>query len=147
MTQEDYEDYEDLQHLAYKRDIKITIRKGAEAGLVAGLSVMFGVIVAGPVGAVVGGTVGTALAENMSRNVVSLYELLERTPVSGRRKVLKAFRESLQEEFMDMIVNNPELQFLMCRSSIFGVLRYLVDRDLLKRVRLESLDKILRRVV
>jgi adenylosuccinate synthase len=144
---QEQKDYEDLQHMARKREIKVTIRKGTQAGVAAGLSVMAGVIVAGPVGAVVGGAVGTAMAARISRNVVSLNELLEKTPVAKRREVLTAFHQSFKEEFMDTIANNPELKLLMGGTSIFGVMRYMVDRELLKNDQMEKLDRVLRRVV
>jgi hypothetical protein len=144
-TQEQ-KDYEDLQHMARKREIKVTIRKGTQAGVAAGLSVMAGVIVAGPVGAVVGGAVGTAMAAKIARNVVSLNELLEQTPTAKRREVLTAFHESFKEEFMDTIANNPELKLLMGGTSIFGVMRYMVDRELLQNDQMEKLDRVLRRV-
>lgn len=144
---QEQQDYEDLQHVARKREIRVTIRKGTQAGVAAGLSVMAGVIVAGPVGAVVGGAVGTAMAASISRNVVSLNDLLDQTPPAKRRDVLKAFHESFKEEFMDTITNNPELKLLMGGASIFGVVRYMVDRELLQNDQLARLDRVLKHVV
>jgi hypothetical protein len=51
ISPQDQQDYEDLQYLSRKREIKVTIRKGTQAGIAAGLSVMAGVIIAGPMGA------------------------------------------------------------------------------------------------
>ncbi|KAI2508264.1 hypothetical protein MHU86_6193 [Fragilaria crotonensis] len=144
---QEQQDYEDLQHVARKREIKVTIRKGTQAGVAAGLSVMAGVIVAGPVGAVVGGAVGTAMAARIAKNVVSLNELLDQTPPMKRREVLRAFHESFKEEFLETITNNPELKLLMGGASIFGVVRYMVDRELLQNDQLERLDRVLKHVV
>lgn len=144
---QEQQDYDDLQHLARKREIKVTIRKGTQAGVAAGLSVMAGVIVAGPVGAVVGGAVGTAMAARIAKNVVSLNELLDATPPEKRRDVMRAFNESFKEEFLDTINNNPELRLLMGGASIFGVLRYMVDRDLLQNEQLVRLDGVLKHVI
>ena len=139
--------YEDLRDVARKREIKVTIRKGTQAGIAAGLSVMAGTIVAGPVGAVVGGSIGTAVAASISRDVVSLSDLLEQTPMKERHEVLRAFNESFKEEFMDAVVNNPELRLLMGGgTNIFGVVRYMLDRELIHSEQLERLDKILKRV-
>ena len=99
------QDYEDLQYVARKRDIKVTIRQGTKAGLAAGLSVMAGTIVAGPVGALMGGAVGTAMAANMAKNVVPLNPLLAETPLHERRKVLALFNEAFKEERID---SSPE---------------------------------------
>ena len=140
------QDYEDLQHLARKREIKVTIRKSTQAGVAAGLSVMAGVIVAGPVGAVVGGALGTAMAVSIAKDVVSLNDLLESTPPSERRAVIQAFNESFREEFLDTIQKSPELKLLLGGGTIFGVLRYMVDRNLLHNKQLERLDAIMRKV-
>ena len=144
---QEQQDYEDLQHLARKREIKVTIRRGTQAGVAAGLSVMAGVIVAGPVGAVVGGAVGTAMAASIAKNVVPLNQLLEQTPPAKRREVLDAFRESFKEEFTDTIMHNPELKLLMGGASIFGVVRYMVDRELLQNEQVERLDRLLKHVL
>jgi hypothetical protein len=144
---QEQQDFEDLQHLARKRQIKVTIRKSTQAGVAAGLTVMAGVIVAGPVGAIVGGAVGTVMATCIAKNVVSLNELLEQTPPDKRRLVIQAFNESFKEEFLDTINNNPELRLLMGGATIFGVLRYMVDREILKNDQLEKLDGVLRHVV
>mmetsp|Transcript_22197 Transcript_22197/g.31822 ORF Transcript_22197/g.31822 Transcript_22197/m.31822 type:complete len:109 (-) Transcript_22197:125-451(-) len=108
---------------------------------------MTGVIVAGPIGAVVGGAIGTAMAANIAKNVVSLNDLLEETPPGKRREVLQLFQESFKEEFVDTIQNNPELKLLMGGASIFGVMRYMVDKELIQNDQLERLDGILRKVV
>jgi hypothetical protein len=143
----DRADYEDLQHIARKREIRITIRQGTKAGVAAGLSVMAGVIMAGPPGAIIGAAVGGALAHSISRDVVSLNDLLQATPVKKRHEILKVFHESFKEEFIDTIQNNPELRLVMGGQSIFGVMRYMVDRELLQNDQLVRLDKILRKVV
>eukprot|EP00543_Licmophora_paradoxa_P003276 CAMPEP_0202443334 /NCGR_PEP_ID=MMETSP1360-20130828/2641_1 /ASSEMBLY_ACC=CAM_ASM_000848 /TAXON_ID=515479 /ORGANISM="Licmophora paradoxa, Strain CCMP2313" /LENGTH=178 /DNA_ID=CAMNT_0049059005 /DNA_START=88 /DNA_END=624 /DNA_ORIENTATION=+ len=147
MDPQEQQDYDDLRYLSRKRDIKVTIRKGTTAGVAAGLSVMTGVIVAGPIGAVVGGAIGTAMAANIAKNVVSLNDLLEETPPGKRREVLQLFQESFKEEFVDTIQNNPELKLLMGGASIFGVMRYMVDKELIQNDQLERLDGILRKVV
>lgn len=140
------QDYDDLKYLAQKREIKVTIRKGTQAGVAAGLAVMAGTIVAGPVGAVAGGAVGTAMAARIAKNVVSLNDLLDETPPQKRGEVLTAFNESFKEEFMDTIQNNAELRLLMGGASIFGVVRYMVDKELLQGENLEKLDGVLKKI-
>eukprot|EP00522_Entomoneis_paludosa_P018145 CAMPEP_0172445442 /NCGR_PEP_ID=MMETSP1065-20121228/5264_1 /TAXON_ID=265537 /ORGANISM="Amphiprora paludosa, Strain CCMP125" /LENGTH=196 /DNA_ID=CAMNT_0013196283 /DNA_START=79 /DNA_END=669 /DNA_ORIENTATION=- len=139
-------DYENLQHLAMKREIKVTIKKGTQAGIVAGLSVMTGVIVAGPVGAMAGGAVGTAMAVSLSRNTVSLQSLLAETPEEKRHQVIQVFRESFHEEFIDTVQSNPELKLLLGGMTILGVTRYAVDRNLLQGEQLKRVDGILKNV-
>ena len=146
MSPEEIKDFEEVQYMSKKRDIKVTIRKGTQAGVAAGLSVMAGVIVAGPVGAAVGGAVGTAMAVKMSKDVVPLNELLEKTPHNKRGEVLTIFRESFKEEFMDTINGSPELKLLLSGASIFGVVRYMMDRSMLESEQLEKIDKILKYV-
>ena len=145
-TVDEDEDFEHLQSLATKREIKVTIRKGTQAGIVAGLSVMAGVIVAGPVGAVAGGAFGTAVAAHMAKNVVTLNQLLEQTPTHKRHEVLQLFRESFREEFTETIHSSPELKLLIGGTSILGIMRYAIDRQLLKNEHLEKVDGILRKV-
>ena len=145
-VQDDDADFEHLQHLAMKRDIKVTIQKGTQAGIVAGLSVMTGVIVAGPVGAVAGGAVGTAMAAHMARNVVPLQTLLQQTPPAKRHEVLQMFRESFREEFTETIQGSPELKLLLGGMTVLAVMRYAVDRNLLQNEQLERMDGILRKV-
>jgi hypothetical protein len=140
-------DYKDLEHIARKREIRVTIRKGTQAGVAAGLTVMTGVIMAGPVGAIIGGAIGTAVASRMAKNVVSLNDLLQATPAEKRKEVLAAFHESFQDEFNESIRQNPELKLLMSGTSIFGVTRYMLDRELLKDDQLKRLDGILKRIV
>lgn len=140
------QDFEHLQHLAAKREIKVTIRKGTQAGIVAGLSVMAGTIVAGPVGAAAGGAFGTAVAMHMAKDVVSLNQLLEQTPPEKRNEVLQLFRESFREEFTDTIQSSPELKLLVGGTTVLGIMRYAVDRNLLKNDQLERVDGILRKV-
>ena len=140
------QDFEDLQALATKREIKVTIKKGTQAGIIAGLSVMAGVIVAGPVGAAAGGAFGTAVAMHMSQNVVTLNQLLEQTPPAKRHEVLQLFRESFTEEFTETIQSSPELKLLVGGTSILGIMRYAVDRKMLKNEQLEKVDGILRKV-
>ena len=144
---QDQQDYEDLQYLATKREIRVTIRTSTKAGVAAGLSVMAGTLVAGPVGAVAGGAVGTALAASISRNVMPLNQLLDQTPPSERKEVLRLFNEAFKDEFMETIQDSPELKLLLSGHSPLGVVRYMVDRDLIKSDKLEKLDKILKKVV
>lgn len=141
------QDYEDLTYLAKKREIRCTIRKSTQAGVAAGLSVMAGTLVAGPVGAMAGGALGTALAASISKNVVPLNELLEQTPPEKRGEVIKLFNESFKEEFMETIQDSPELKLLLSGHSPLGVVRYMVDRDLIKSDKLEKLDGMLKKVI
>jgi hypothetical protein len=146
LTPEQIKEYEEVQYMSKKREIKVTIRKGTQAGVAAGLCVMAGVIVAGPVGAAVGGAAGTALAVKMSKDVVPLNDLLEKTPYHKRGEVLNVFRQSFQEEFMDTINGSPELKLLLSGASIFGVVRYMMDRNMLESEQLEKIDKLLKYV-
>mmetsp|Transcript_5421 Transcript_5421/g.11783 ORF Transcript_5421/g.11783 Transcript_5421/m.11783 type:complete len:201 (+) Transcript_5421:98-700(+) len=147
LSPEQEEQYRDLVHLATKREIKCTIRKSTQAGLAAGISVMAGTLVAGPVGAAAGGAIGTALAVNMSKNIVPLNALLEQTPPERRGEVIKIFNEAFKEEFIDTIESSPELKLLLAGRSPLGVVRYMVDRDLIKNDKLEKLDGILSKVM
>jgi hypothetical protein len=61
--------------------------------------------------------------------------------------VIQVFNESFKEEFLETIQSNPELRLLLGGMSIFGVVRYMVDREFLQNKQLEKLDGILRRVV
>ena len=144
---QDQQDYEDLQYLATKREIRVTIRTSTKAGVAAGLSVMAGTLVAGPVGAVAGGAVGTALAASISKNVVPLNQLLEQTPPSERKEVLRLFNEAFRDEFVEAIQDSPELKLLLSGHSPLGVVRYMVERDLIKSDKMEKLDRILKKVV
>jgi hypothetical protein len=108
---------------------------------------MAGTLVAGPVGAAAGGAVGTALAVKMSKNVVPLNKLLEQTPPEKRGEVIKLFNEAFREEFMETIEGNPELRLLLKGRTPLGVVRYMVDRDLIKSDKLQRLDGILSMVV
>ena len=108
---------------------------------------MAGVIIAGPAGAIVGSLVGGAMAASISQNVVSLNDLLRDTPIAKRKEILQVFQDSFKEEFIDTIQGNPELKLLMGGASIFGVMRYMVDREILQNDQLVRLDKILRKVV
>ena len=143
---DDAQDFIDLQHLATKRQIKVTVKRGTQAGIVAGLSVMTGVIVAGPVGAVAGGALGTAVAATLAKDTVSLHQLLAQTPAAERAQVLHLFRESFREEFTETIQSNPELKLLLGGATILGIMRYAVDRQMLKNEQLERVDGILRKV-
>mmetsp|Transcript_15615 Transcript_15615/g.33011 ORF Transcript_15615/g.33011 Transcript_15615/m.33011 type:complete len:192 (+) Transcript_15615:68-643(+) len=147
LTPEQQAEYDDLVHLATKREIRCTIRKSTQAGMAAGLSVMAGTLVAGPVGAVAGGAIGTALAVNISANIVPLNTLLDQTPPEKRGEVIKLFNEAFKEEFMDTIESSPELKLLLSGRSPLGVVRYMVDRDLIKNEKLEKLDGILSKVM
>lgn len=146
MDPKEREEYEHVKYIAMKRDIKVTISKGTQAGLAAGLSVMAGVIIAGPVGAAVGGAAGTVMAMSISKNVVPLKTLLENTPVEKRSEILTVFRESFQEEFMETVQSSPELKLLFGGMSIFGVVRYMLDKDLIQNDQLERLDGLLKYV-
>jgi hypothetical protein len=107
---------------------------------------MAGTIAAGPPGAIVGGAVGTALAVKIAKGVVPLKDVLDRSPPAQRKEVLKMFHASFKEEFEESIKGNPELKLLMAGGSIFGVVRYMVDRDLIESERLDKLDEILSKV-
>ena len=144
---QDQQDYEDLQYLATKREIRVTIRTSTKAGVAAGLSVMAGTLVAGPVGAVAGGAIGTALAASISRNMVPLNKLLDQTPPSERKEVLRLFNAAFKEEFVETIQDSPELKLLLSGHSPLGVVRYMVERDLIKSDKLDKLDRILKKVV
>ena len=144
---QDQQDFEDLQYLATKREIRVTIRTSTKAGVAAGLSVMAGTLVAGPVGAVAGGAVGTALAASISKNVVPLNKLLDQTPPSERKEVLRLFNEAFRDEFVETIQDSPELKLLLSGHSPLGVVRYMVERDLIKSDKMEKLDRILKKVV
>mmetsp|Transcript_43867 Transcript_43867/g.74882 ORF Transcript_43867/g.74882 Transcript_43867/m.74882 type:complete len:216 (+) Transcript_43867:241-888(+) len=146
LTAEQVADYENLQYLATKREIQCTIRKSTKAGLAAGISVMAGTLVAGPAGSVAGGAVGTALAAKISKDVVPLNKLLEETPPAKRGEVLKLYNEAFKEEFMDTIQNSPELKLLVSSHSPLSIVRYMVDRDLIKSEKLKKLDGILKKV-
>lgn len=147
LTPEEEAEYEDLIYLATKREIKCTIRKSTQAGIAAGLSVMAGTLIAGPVGAAAGGAIGTALAVSISKNIVPLNTLLEQTPPENRGEVIKLFNESFKEEFMDTIDSSPELKLLLSGRHPIGVVRYMVERNLIKNEKLEKLDGILSKVM
>mmetsp|Transcript_15659 Transcript_15659/g.29686 ORF Transcript_15659/g.29686 Transcript_15659/m.29686 type:complete len:191 (-) Transcript_15659:136-708(-) len=147
LTPEQEAEYDDLVHLATKREIRCTIRKSTQAGMAAGLSVMAGTLIAGPVGAVAGGAIGTALAVNISANIFPLNKLLDQTPPEKRGEVIKLFNEAFKEEFMETIESSPELKLLLSGRSPLGVVRYMVDRDLIKNEKLEKLDGILSKVM
>ena len=136
-------DYDDLVYMANKREIKVTIQTSTKAGIVAGLAVMGGTLIAGPVGAAVGGAVGPAAAVGLSRNVVGMNELLENTPKEKRGEVIQAFTESFQEEFMDTINNSPELKLLLRGGTPIGVVRYMVEKDIIQSDQAKRLDGIL----
>mmetsp|Transcript_14248 Transcript_14248/g.32379 ORF Transcript_14248/g.32379 Transcript_14248/m.32379 type:complete len:88 (+) Transcript_14248:451-714(+) len=86
------------------------------------------------------------MAVSLSRDVVGLHDLLEETPVAKRGEIITLFRESFQEEFMDTIQNNPELKLLVGGMTILGILRYMIDREMLQDDQLETMDGILRKV-
>mmetsp|Transcript_62166 Transcript_62166/g.69585 ORF Transcript_62166/g.69585 Transcript_62166/m.69585 type:complete len:207 (+) Transcript_62166:69-689(+) len=143
ITNQELQDYENLQHIAQVRKIRVTIRKGTQAGIAAGLSVTAGTIAFGPVGAVAGGVVGTAMASKIAKNVVSLAEILEATPIPKRHLVITACNDAFREEFLDTVLESPELKLIFGGQSIFGVVRYMVDRNLIASEKLETLDWIL----
>jgi len=132
--------------LANKREIKVTIQASTKAGLAAGLSVMAGTLVAGPVGAAVGGAIGTAMAVGISKNVVGLNQLLEDTPPNKRGEIVKCFRESFKEEFLETINDNPELKLLLRGGSPIGVVRYMVEKDIIQSEQAKRLDGILTKI-
>ena len=142
----DEKDYQDLIYLADKRQVQITVQAGTKAGIAAGLCVMAGVIVAGPVGAAVGGTVGTAMAMNLSKNVVGLKKLLEDTPRERRPEIIAMFGETFKEEFMETINGNPELKLLLGAATPIRVVRYMVERGIIQDEGLKRVDMILSRV-
>lgn len=146
LNEEEAKDFQNLVYIAQKRDIRVTIQKGTQAGLAAGLCVMGGVIVAGPVGAMAGGAVGTALAASISRNVVSLSELLDQTPANQKGEVYRLFNEAMREEFQQGFTDNPELRVLMSGCSVVSVMRYALDKDLVESDKLEKLDVILKKI-
>ena len=146
LTSEEEADFANLVYIAQKRDIRVTIQRGMQAGLAAGLCVAGGVIVAGPVGALAGGAVGTALAASISKNVVSLHDLLEQTPREKRGEVYRVFSDAMREEFQDGFTENPELRLLMGGGSIISVMRYCLDKDLIENDKLEKLDNILKTI-
>lgn len=60
-----------------------------------------------------GGSFGAAVAASITRNVVSLGNLLAQTSPKERHDMLQAFDdESFKEEFMDAVVDNPKLWLL-----------------------------------
>mmetsp|Transcript_9211 Transcript_9211/g.13116 ORF Transcript_9211/g.13116 Transcript_9211/m.13116 type:complete len:170 (+) Transcript_9211:231-740(+) len=139
-------DYADLIYLANKREIKVTIQTSTKAGIVAGLAVMGGTLVAGPVGAAVGGAMGTAMAVSMSKNVVGLNKLLEDTPREKRGDIVKLLSEAFREEFTDTINGNPELKLLLRGGTPISVVRYMVEKDIIKDENAKKLDGILTRI-
>eukprot|EP00521_Asterionellopsis_glacialis_P009695 CAMPEP_0195287662 /NCGR_PEP_ID=MMETSP0707-20130614/4634_1 /TAXON_ID=33640 /ORGANISM="Asterionellopsis glacialis, Strain CCMP134" /LENGTH=169 /DNA_ID=CAMNT_0040347439 /DNA_START=33 /DNA_END=542 /DNA_ORIENTATION=+ len=139
-------DYDDLLYLANKREIKVTINTSTKAGIVAGLAVMGGTLVAGPVGAAVGGAVGTAMAVSMSKNVVGLNQLLNDTPQEKRREIIMLFSEAFREEFTETINGNPELKLLMRGGTPISVVRYMVEKDIIQDENAKKLDGILTRI-
>lgn len=145
LTAEEEKEFDDLVHIAQKRNVKITVKKGTQAGFAAGLCIMGGTVVGGPVGAVVGGVIGTGIATKISKQVVSLKQISKETPRGKRLQVYKVFSEALQEEFHDGFQENPELKLLLGGGSIIGVMRYCLDRDMIESDRLERLDGILKR--
>ena len=72
------EEYEDLEHLAWVWQIRVTIQKDTKAGIATGLTVTTVTIIAGPVGTIVGGSIGTIMAAKITKDVVLLNELLEK---------------------------------------------------------------------
>ena len=71
---------------------------------------------------------------------------LEQTPPGSRREIMSLFNESFKEEFMETIQSSPELKLIMGGASIFGVVRYMVDRELLQNDQLKRLDGIMRKI-
>jgi hypothetical protein len=146
LTKEEELDYENLVYIAQKREIRVTIQRGTQAGLAAGLCVMGGVIVAGPVGAMVGGAAGTAIAMSLAKEVVTLQDLLVKTPANKKGDVYRAFSDAMKEEFQDGFTQNPELRLLLSGGTVVSCMRYALDRDLIENDRLEKLDGILKKI-
>ncbi|CAB9507427.1 expressed unknown protein [Seminavis robusta] len=146
LTAEEEKDYDNLIYIAQKREIRVTIQKSTQAGLAAGLCVMGGTLVAGPVGAVVGGLTGTAIAASIAKEVVSLNDLLAKTPMNKRGEVYRVFNDAMREEFQEGFTENPELRLLLSGGTPVSVMRYALDRDLIENEKLEKLDMILRKV-
>ena len=132
--------------MAQKREIKVTtIRKSTTAGVAAG----HGGAYWWPVRRVpssVERLVPPVMAAKMAQNVVSLNDLLAATESSERHQVLGIFRECFREEFLESIQNQPELKLILGGGTIFGVMRYMVERDMLHNEQLEKLDRILRKI-
>lgn len=145
--EDEEEDYEHLIHIAQKRNVQVTVQKGTKAGIITGLLVMGGVIIAGPVGAVVGGAIGTGLAATViSRKVVSVQSLLQETPRAQRREVYRVFSEAIQAEFRQGFQSNPDLHYLLSKKKgmvTMSVLKYCLDRKMMDREKLQKLDGIL----
>lgn len=142
----DAQEYEDLLYLARVRAVKLTVNKSTQAGLMAGLCVMAGVLVAGPVGAAAGGAVGTAVAVRHSQGVLTLTELLRNTPPHQRGEVCRIFGQALKEEFDDTVQNNPELRLILAGASPVHVARYLVEKDIIESEGLKRLDAVLSKI-
>ena len=140
-------DYDDLIYIATKREIKVTIQTSTKAGIAAGLAVMSGTLVAGPVGAAVGGAVGTVMAVSMSRNTIGLNQLLQDTPPEKRGEIIKLFTQSFKEEFNDAINSNAELKLLVGGMTPIGMIRYMVERNILQNEQVQKLDTILSKIV
>ena len=142
------QDFFHLQHLVAEREHKLTLFKGAQAGLVAGLSVMMGGALGGPIGAVVGGGFAMTMAAHVAKDVVSLHQMLQDIPPERRNQVLQMSSDSFRREFTEAIEGTPELRLLSedDDASILGMMRYGVDRHLFKDEQLERVDGILRKV-
>ena len=143
-TEEQRLEYENLIYIAQKRNVRVTVQKSTQAGIAAGLCVMGGTIIAGPVGALAGGTVGTVMAASIARHVVPLYQLLEQTPPEQRTEVYHMYAQAIRDEFQNGFVENPELRLVMGGGSITSVLRYAMDRNMMEREKLEKLDALLK---
>ena len=83
------------------------------------------------------------MASKIAKNVVSLAEILESTPVHKRHLVIIACNDAFREEFLETVLESPELKLIFGGQSIFSVVRYMVDRNLIASEKLETLDWIL----
>jgi len=94
----------------------------------------------------VGGGIATGLAISLSKNVVSLKDLLQDTPPDKRRQVYELFAKAIREEFQDGFLENPELNLMLGGGTVISVVRYCLDRDIIENEKLEKLDGILRKI-
>ena len=143
------QDYEDLIQVARQRKLHITVHTGTKAGIVTGLLVMGGVIVAGPVGAVVGGTLGTGWAIRASHGSgVSVAQIFRETPLKDRPKVCREVVEALKSEFSDGLASHPEVKLMLSKKkgrmgTTMSVVKYCLDKRMMDDTKLQKLDDIL----
>lgn len=144
------DDYEDLIHVARQRKLYIAVHTGTKAGIVTGLLVMGGVIVAGPVGAVVGGTLGTGWALRASRRGgVSVAQVLRETPLQERPEVCRQVVQALRSEFSDGFSSHPEVKLMLSQKkgrmgTTMSVVKYCLEKRMMDDTKLQKLDGILK---